>query len=300
MGEDRFIGGVAEARGIPLDPARDKARTYAIYLDLIRGTSSRCRASAIRRRRAAARGLRLAVASSADAIKVAGNLDEIGLPPSTFDVVVDGSQVARKKPAPDIFLEACRRLGLDPAACLVDRGRRRGVAAAKAAGCRCLAVTTSFPAEKLAAAGRLGRRGPRPRPARGARLVSARPGLCRGGSASVTIGADRSPATRRPGAPMPVLDREEYIEQAYFFQAFRERLLDGMPAQDILARVGEELLSTTRLPLAISFLLTEIKADRADGPGDGPDRPLLHPVPDPRRSPRPSTTSAGSRWTRRS
>ena len=98
---------------------------------------------------------------------------------------------------------------------------------------------------------------------------------------------------------MPVLDREEYIEQAYFFQAFRERLLDGMPAQDVLARVGEELLSTTRLPLAISFLLTEIKLTGADGPGDGPDRPLLHAVPDPRRSARPSSTSAGSRWTRR-
>jgi hypothetical protein len=59
---------------------------------------------------------------------------------------------------------------------------------------------------------------------------------------------------------MPVLDREEYIEQAYFFQAFRERLVDGLPSQDILARVGEELLSTTRLPMAISFLHTEIKA----------------------------------------
>jgi hypothetical protein len=58
---------------------------------------------------------------------------------------------------------------------------------------------------------------------------------------------------------MPVLDREEYIEQAYFFHAFRERLLDGLPAQDILARIGEELLSTTRLPLAVSFLFTEIK-----------------------------------------
>lgn len=58
---------------------------------------------------------------------------------------------------------------------------------------------------------------------------------------------------------MPVLEREEYIEQAYFFHAFRERLLDGLPAQDILARIGEELLSTTRLPLAVSFLHTEIK-----------------------------------------
>src|SRR3954453_9855441 len=65
---------------------------------------------------------------------------------------------------------------------------------------------------------------------------------------------------------MPVLEREEYVEQAYFFHAFRERLLDGMPAQDILARVGEELLSTTRLPGAISFLVAEIKLSGAMSP----------------------------------
>jgi hypothetical protein len=65
---------------------------------------------------------------------------------------------------------------------------------------------------------------------------------------------------------MPVLDREEYIEQAYFFQAFRERLIDGQPAQEILARVGEELLSTTKLPMAVSFLHTEIKIVGLMGP----------------------------------
>jgi len=65
---------------------------------------------------------------------------------------------------------------------------------------------------------------------------------------------------------MPVLDREEYIEQAYFFHAFRERVLDGMPAQEVLARIGEELLSTTRLPLAVSFLNSEIRATGLMGP----------------------------------
>ena len=58
---------------------------------------------------------------------------------------------------------------------------------------------------------------------------------------------------------MPVLDREEFIEQAYFFHAFRERLADGLPSQEILGRIGEELLSTTRLPLAVGFLHTESK-----------------------------------------
>ena len=65
---------------------------------------------------------------------------------------------------------------------------------------------------------------------------------------------------------MPVLDREEYIEQAYFFQAFRERVIDGLPSQEILARIGEELLSTTKLPLAVSFVGGEMKANGQMGP----------------------------------
>lgn len=65
---------------------------------------------------------------------------------------------------------------------------------------------------------------------------------------------------------MPVLEREEYVEQAYFFHTFRERVLDGMPAQEVLARIGDELLSTTRLPLAVSYLHTEIKGTGLMGP----------------------------------
>jgi len=65
---------------------------------------------------------------------------------------------------------------------------------------------------------------------------------------------------------MPVLEREEYIEQLYFFRTFRERLVDGLPSQEILARIGEELLSTTKLPLAISFLYVDMKGSGQIGP----------------------------------
>jgi hypothetical protein len=65
---------------------------------------------------------------------------------------------------------------------------------------------------------------------------------------------------------MPLLEREEYIEQAYLFRAFRERLIDGQPSQDILARVGEEILSTTRLPMAIAFMYGEMKSSGMLGP----------------------------------
>src|SRR5450755_4624945 len=57
----------------------------------------------------------------------------------------------------------------------------------------------------------------------------------------------------------PQLDREEYIEQAYFFRVFRERIAQNLAAQDVLDSIHEEILSTTRLPLAIEFLATELK-----------------------------------------
>jgi hypothetical protein len=55
------------------------------------------------------------------------------------------------------------------------------------------------------------------------------------------------------------MDREEYIEQAYFFRILRERAMENVAIQDILAHIHEEILSTTRLPMAIQFLATEIK-----------------------------------------
>ncbi|AMV30370.1 hypothetical protein VT84_38615 [Gemmata sp. SH-PL17] len=56
-----------------------------------------------------------------------------------------------------------------------------------------------------------------------------------------------------------ILDREEYIEQAYLYRTVRERIADNQPAQDVFLRVGEELLSSTRLPFAVQFVASELK-----------------------------------------
>jgi hypothetical protein len=57
---------------------------------------------------------------------------------------------------------------------------------------------------------------------------------------------------------MTILDREEHIEQAHFFRVYRERLEDNVPAQELLGSVREEILATTKLPMAIDFLKGEI------------------------------------------
>jgi len=56
-----------------------------------------------------------------------------------------------------------------------------------------------------------------------------------------------------------ILDREEYIEQSYFFRVLRDRTKENLPTQEVLERIHEEILSTTRLPYAIQFLAAEIK-----------------------------------------
>jgi hypothetical protein len=67
-------------------------------------------------------------------------------------------------------------------------------------------------------------------------------------------------------SPLAPLGREEYIEQGHFFRALGERLVVNVPAQEVLASVREETLATTKLPLAIDFLLGELKHEGVLGP----------------------------------
>jgi len=151
-GENRFLGGVAEKYNFPFDIETNKSRTYDIYLEIIKGKLNplngvrefitKCRAA----------GKKLAIASSADLRKVTGNLAEIKIPADTFDAVIVGNDVKHKKPAPDIFLLAAKRIGLDPKHCLVVEDAPSGITAGKAAGCKCLGITSSFTPDKLSAA----------------------------------------------------------------------------------------------------------------------------------------------------
>jgi hypothetical protein len=56
-----------------------------------------------------------------------------------------------------------------------------------------------------------------------------------------------------------MLDREEYIEQAYFFRALADRMQQNMAAQDLIGSLREEVLATTKLPMALDFLASELR-----------------------------------------
>ena len=149
MGENRYIGGVAEKYHLELNITEAKARTYQIYeavtKDRLKALPGAIEFVTFCREK----GLRLALATSADQIKMEVNLKAIGLSEKSFYSTINGLEVERKKPFPDIYIKASENLGMRPEECLVVEDAVNGVQAAKDAGCKCLAVTTSFSREAL-------------------------------------------------------------------------------------------------------------------------------------------------------
>jgi beta-phosphoglucomutase len=149
MGENRYIGGVAEKYNLNLNIIEAKARTYQIYEKITRGRLDPLPGALAFVTRCRKMGLMLALATSADRIKMDINLKEMGLSKDIFHTTVNGLDVKRKKPFPDIYFKAAENLGLKPEKCLVVEDAVSGVKSAKASGCKCLAVTTSFNRQEL-------------------------------------------------------------------------------------------------------------------------------------------------------
>jgi beta-phosphoglucomutase len=144
MGENRYIGGVAESHGVKVNIEQVKARTYEIYQIIVSGKLLPLPGAHEFIKKCRRKGFKLALATSADRVKMEVNLREIGIPAVTFNSIVTGLDVKNKKPAPDIYIKAAKSLGLKPEECLVAEDAVSGVESGKKAGCRCLAVTTSF------------------------------------------------------------------------------------------------------------------------------------------------------------
>ena len=162
LGENRYLGGVAEKYGITdFNLERDKARTYAIYTEIVKGRLKPMPGAVEFVHNCRELGFKIALATSTDYIKMMANLREIGLVPgddstggeSFFDAMINGLDVERRKPFPDIFLEAARRINTAPEKCWVIEDAVGGIQAAKAAGMRCLALLTTFSEEEIKNAG---------------------------------------------------------------------------------------------------------------------------------------------------
>ncbi len=149
MGEDKFVGGVAEKYGHTYTFDM-KEKAYDYFGEQVKEMAHVPAGVKEMLTALHEKGLVLAVCSAADLRKVRYNIQAIGVDESIFTALVTGSDVARKKPFPDIYLEGARRVGIDPKDCLVVEDAVSGIQAAHAAGMDAVGVPTTFSKEELA------------------------------------------------------------------------------------------------------------------------------------------------------
>lgn len=127
-----------ENHGLRCDPHALRQRKSEHYLTLLE-TSLRPMDGALQLLEALQGKLRIGLASSSYRDAIDGVLSGLKIAPY-FGVIVSGLDVAKVKPAPDIFLKAADDLGVAPSECLVLEDAEKGVVAAHLAGMRCIAV----------------------------------------------------------------------------------------------------------------------------------------------------------------
>ena len=132
MPSDRIIALLSEETGVPVTDVEAmvnrKEDLYLEVIDAIRRVEIVCDIAERYHGR-----LPMAVASGGQRVIVARTLAAIAIG-DLFDAVVGAEDTERHKPDPDVFLEAARRLGADPSACIVFEDTDLGLLAAQRAG----------------------------------------------------------------------------------------------------------------------------------------------------------------------
>lgn len=123
-------------RGLTIDPLAARARKLTLYEELVRDGARAMNGAheLVQRLRSA---YSIAVGTSSTRASAQLVLTSLGF---RFPVVVTADDVARIKPSPDIFLEAARRMRVEPRHCVVLEDAEKGILAARAAGMKCIAV----------------------------------------------------------------------------------------------------------------------------------------------------------------
>jgi beta-phosphoglucomutase len=136
---------VRDFYGLDLPEAEVAAHGFAkeaLYRDMIRPALQQSMVSGLRGFIERHQNFRIGLGTNAEPANVEFVLREGGLT-HLFEVIVDGHQVKRAKPAPDIYLKVADGLGVPPDACVVFEDSFSGVEAARAAGMRVIGIRTT-------------------------------------------------------------------------------------------------------------------------------------------------------------
>jgi len=147
-GEDSYIGGVVRKYGFTytLDMKKNVYMEYInnahLYIKPFEGAKDFIKKLRME-------GYKVALASSADKVKVEANLKIMDMDRSDFDAVITGSDVDKKKPDPEIYFVAAASCGIDPGNCIVVEDAVSGVLSGKNAGMKVIGFTSAVSADVL-------------------------------------------------------------------------------------------------------------------------------------------------------
>lgn len=126
-----------------------KERAYTIYEKTAEGNVESFQGMERVIGRLREKGLKTAVASSADRRKVSISLKAVGLGEELFDAIISADQVSEAKPAPDLFIKAAEVLNVTPECCVALDDSPLGIHGAKEAGMKTIAVLTDRQKEEF-------------------------------------------------------------------------------------------------------------------------------------------------------
>jgi HAD superfamily hydrolase (TIGR01509 family) len=138
-GIQEMVRDLKERHGLPGDPAELAAEKNALYLEIAEAGTELFPPMKRFVDHLAAAGIPMAVASGSSPEVIRRLVKQVGLD-GCFEHLVSAEEAGRSKPAPDVFLEAARRLGVPPEECLVVEDSAPGVESASRALMRCIAV----------------------------------------------------------------------------------------------------------------------------------------------------------------
>jgi HAD superfamily hydrolase (TIGR01509 family) len=155
-GDEEYVRAGARAHGLELSDEQAKAGTRLrenYFMDALGKAPLPVFAGVLELIDAAlaSGNFRLAIATSGSFEKSRAIVKSVKVPYEKM-VHVSGSDVKRRKPAPDLFLLAAERLGIEAGRCVVIEDAPDGVRAAKAAGAKCIALTNTTTAENISEA----------------------------------------------------------------------------------------------------------------------------------------------------
>ena len=141
-GEEVFFTGPARDKGLDVDLSEASSYFKEHYPSLMAASLDDCAkalsSAVVRHLRKV--GFKVAVCSSAPHWKVLANIRVIGLDEDDFDLVLSGEEVVNNKPDGEIYRKAAKRLGSEPASCLVVEDSRAGIMAGLDAGMKVLGI----------------------------------------------------------------------------------------------------------------------------------------------------------------